>query len=200
MNEQPINQATATSGAAGKVKKSVNAPRKGRGARGVLNFILFIAIIIVVALFVRAEMERRSTAQELEQTASELRQLRETAERSGQAVADEVLIKLRRHMVLPEDPAPTVATIVDIEQLRASNDFYTPAENGDHLIITENRAILYDSDRDLILDIVPVQINQAQAEEALGDEGEEGGDLTSPSLSPLVSGSPSPTAIPAFGQ
>jgi len=188
MNDQPTNQSRPAASTVS--KKSVRAPRQGRG-RGVLNFVLFLAIIVVAALFVRAEMERRATQGELDQKAQELQQLRETAERSGQAVADEVLLKVREHIVLPTDPAPTVATIVDIDQLRAANEFYAPAKNGDHLIITESRAILYDAERDLILDIVPVQINQKQAEEALG------GEKTNADGTPAAEATPSGSATPA---
>ena len=201
MNEQPTTPAKPTSGSAAKTKKNVKAPGKRRGGRGILNFILFIAIIVVIALFVRAEMERRATQEELTEKAAELEQLRETAQRSGQAVADEVLTKLRQHIDLPVDPVPTVATIVDVEQLREANEFYAPAENGDHLVITDRRAILYDSDRDIILDIVPVQINQQQAEEALGEgaegEGEEEAATDDAQASPspgAASPSPSPTS------
>ncbi|MAF81073.1 hypothetical protein CL628_03630 [bacterium] len=205
MTDQSTNPAKQTSGSAAKTKKGVSSPGKRKGSRSFLNFILFIAIIVVVALFVRAEMERRATQEELTLKAAELEQLRETAERSGQAVADEVLEKLRQHIDLPVDPVPTVATIVDVEQLREANEFYAPAENGDHLIITDRRAILYDSDRDIILDIVPVQINQQQAEAALGEgeEAPEGTDApaagTSPaaSPSPAAETSPSPATSPA---
>lgn len=55
-----------------------------------------------------------------------------------------------------------VATIVDIESLRAGNEFYAQADNGDHLVITRNRAILYDPDRNIIVDVVPVSIDQEE--------------------------------------
>lgn len=199
MNDQPINS-TSKPTSMDKTKSGVRAPRKPkRGVRGLLNFILFIAIIVVIALFVRAEMERRAAEAQLQEKAAELQQLKETAERSGQQVADQVLEKLRRHIVLPGDPAPTVATIVDIEQLKQANDFYSPAKNGDHLIITQDRAILYDPDRDLILDIVPVQINQQQAADALsGDQPVDGS--ASPSPATTVSGAPTATATPRAAQ
>ena len=36
------------------------------------------------------------------------------------------------------------------------------AENGDHLVVTPERAILYDPDEDVILDVVPVQVQPVQ--------------------------------------
>jgi len=198
MSDLSTNPAKQTPGSAAKTKKNISAPAKGRGGRGFLNFILFVAIIVVVALFVRAEWERRATQAELTEKAAELEQLRETAQRSGQAVADEVLEKLRRHIELPVEPVPTVATIVDVEQLRQANDFYAPAENGDHLVITDRRAILYDADRDIILDIVPVQINQQQAEQALGQGGDgQPVDSTTDIDPALNETAPSPVTSPA---
>lgn len=160
----------------------VSSPGKKR--RGPLNLILIILIIAAVALFVWAEQQRRATEGQLEQTAAELEEIRRSTQGGGQELAQEVLTKLRTHMEIPQEPQPTVATIIDIDRLREANEFYNAAENGDHLIITENRAILYDPERDIVLDVVPVRIN---ADQAAG----------SPTPSPArTSPSPSPTATP----
>ena len=55
---------------------------------------------------------------------------------------------------------PTVATIVDVESLRKRNSFYNKAKNGDYLIVTNERAILFDAKANVILDMVPVQLEQ----------------------------------------
>lgn len=134
--------------------------KKRKGGNLLFNLLLLIAIIGLGYMFYRAEQARRNAETELEQTASQLEELRNSTQDSGAQVAQEVLSKVRNHMEVPNNPEPTVATITNIEQLRQSNDFYQAAENGDHLIITEQRAILYDADRDIILDVVPVRINQ----------------------------------------
>ena len=138
---------------------TVSSPSKPR--RGLLNLILIVGIIAALALFIWAEQQRRSTESRLEQTETQLEEIRRSTQRGGEELAQEVLSKVRSHMVISEEPVPTVATIVDIDRLRESSDFYTPAENGDHLIITEKRAILYDPETDTILDVVPVRINTA---------------------------------------
>ncbi len=154
----------------GNIKKPAKRKRKG----GLLNLLLLIAIIAVIAGFVWAEQERRAARSELEKTVGELEELRQASQRDGAEVAAEVLGKLRGHMVIPTTPEPTVATIVNIDQLREANEFYSVADNGDHLIITEKRAILYDPELDIILDVVPVSINQASeappAEQPAADE------------------------------
>jgi hypothetical protein len=153
-------------------------PRRRRGA--FFNFLLVIAVIGAVALFAWAEQKRRDAIRQLEQTTQELAQIRESTQRSGQEVAQEVLGKVRKHMDVPTDPEPTVATIIDVERLRESNEFYKKAENGDHLVITDTRAILYDPDKDLVIDVVPVRIDRTAS--------------PAPSGTPAVSGTP--TAIP----
>ena len=77
-----------------------------------------------------------------------------------------VVERLRKHIQLSTDVEPTVATIVNVEELRKRNPFYNKAENGDHLVVTTDRAILYDPDHDIILDVIPVQLQPAAASAA----------------------------------
>ncbi len=168
----------------------IKQPKKERRGGGLFNLILIVAIIAVIAAFVWAEQQRRSAKAQLEETVNQLEELRQASQKSGQEVAKEVLSKLRAHINIPETPEPTVATIVNIDQLREANAFYKVAENGDHLVITENRAILYDPDNDRILDVVPVQINRNENQDS------STGSQASPRVSPRVTASvsPSPTA------
>jgi len=178
MSDQPISRPT-------KKAEGLKQPTKKRGRGGLFNLILLIGIIVVVGLFVWAEQQRRSAQTQLQDTITELEQLRESSEQSGQEVAQRVLEAVRKHVDLPTDPEPTVATIVDVESLRAANEFYSVADNGDHLIITERRAILYDPERDIILDVVPVRLeNSAQTGSGEATEGGEGDTTPSPSPAP----------------
>lgn len=162
--------------------------KRKKGRLGVLvNLLLLIAIIAVVALFVRAEQDRRAARADLEKTAQQLEELKKSTEASGQQVAAEVLDKLRKHMELPTDPEPTVATITDVDRLRESNEFYNKAKNGDHLVITDKRAVLYDAQKDLIMDVVPVQITPNETP-ATGQGSNSDGSPT------VGTPSPSPTA------
>jgi hypothetical protein len=123
-------------------------------------------------LFFWAEQQRRDALGKLEQTEQQLQEIRESTERSGQQVADEVLGKVRTHISLPDELEPTVATIIDVDRLRETSDFYKNAKNGDHLILTETRAILYDPEIDRIVDVVPVLLNpEDTGAPAADDEG-----------------------------
>lgn len=136
------------------------------------TLLLLIGIIGAIGLFVWAEMQRRSAETQLQQTTQQLEEIKKSTQRSGQEVAAEVLEKVRKHIEIPATPEPTVATVVDVEKLRENNEFYKKANNGDHLIITENRAILYNPQKDIIIDVVPVQIDKTQGSAAPAGPGQ----------------------------
>jgi hypothetical protein len=161
--------------------------RRSSGLSKLVNLLLLLAIIGVIGMFVRAEMQRRDTAQRLETTKAELEQIKKSTTQGGEELAKQVLERVGKLIVLPTEPAPTVATIVDIERLREANEFYSVADNGDHLIITDKRAILFDPDRGVILDVVPVVIDETATSPSPGG---------SPGASPVGSPGALPTASP----
>ncbi|MBI3336643.1 hypothetical protein HYZ98_03715 [Candidatus Peregrinibacteria bacterium] len=124
------------------------------------TFLTTVLVIILVALVVVLDTRRRQVEGQLKDLSVQMDQLAPQRQQNEQLVK-QILVKVKRHMALPGDAEPTVATIVDVEALRAQNSFYQSAENGDHLIVTPTRAILYDPDKDIILDVVPVQLKPA---------------------------------------
>lgn len=167
---QDATSGVPTTPQSSKAAKSIKTPRRRR--RGFVNFLLFIGIIAAVGLFAWAEIQRRDAIGRLKETEQELEKIRQSTERRGTEVAQQVLESVRKLMDVPNDPEPTVATIVDVDALREASPFYNKAENGDHLIITETRAILYDPDRGIILDVVPVRIDKEQQQQIpAGQEG-----------------------------
>jgi len=157
--EGELSSDSSSNGSPGGDKK-IEKKKKRKGIiKGAFNFLLIVAVVAAVGLFLWAEQQRREATKEIERVEGELKDLQETTQRSGEEVADEVLEKVRSLITLPEEPRPTVATIVDIERLRESNEFFQQADNGDNLILTENRAILYDPEQNVIIDVAPFQIN-----------------------------------------
>lgn len=123
-----------------------------------------IAVVGLVALLLIVDMRRRSVENQLAQLSMQVQQ-GDASQSQNQAVAKEVVDKVRKLYDLPAGIEPTVATIVDVDALRKRNVFYDKAKNGDYLVVTADRAILYDAKANMILDVVPVQI-QAAAEGA----------------------------------
>lgn len=120
------------------------------------KLILGILVVVLLAFVLVLDGRRREAEKRLKQVSVRMEQEQNIAQ--NKELAKQVLAKVRKHIALPAEPEPTVATIVDVEKLRERNVFYRKAENGHHLILTANRAILYDPKKDVIIDVAPVQI------------------------------------------
>ena len=124
-----------------------------------VKFLVPLLLVLLVGLVVVLDMQRRQAETELHNLTVRLEQLQGNNQ-ENQERAKQVVTRVRSLIDIPEDITPTVATIVDVEKLRAQNPFYSKASNGDYLIVTPTRAILFDADRGVIIDVVPVQIQQ----------------------------------------
>lgn len=67
-------------------------------------------------------------------------------------------------MLLPDNEEPLIATILDVEALKAEQAFYSNAQNGDQLLIFGNslRAVIYSPERNMIVNVGPVQVPQEE--------------------------------------
>lgn len=138
-----------------------NADDAKTGQKSKLKFISFIVVIAAIALFTWADQQRRDANEKLANITRELEEIRSVSKNTSDEAAQRIIEQVRQHMVVPSEPIPTVATIQDIDALRETdNAFYDKAENGDHILITPTRAILYDPDSDRIIDVVPVRIER----------------------------------------
>lgn len=161
---------------------------KGKsGGKKKWNLLLILAVIAAISLFIWSEQNRRSTARQLEDTARQLEEVKNSSQQSGDQEADEVLGKVNSLITIPLDPRPSVAKINDIDRLKEANAFFGIAENGDYLILTGSRAILFDPDRNIILDVAPFQVNSASSEEV----------SPSPTGQPRATATPTPQNTPA---
>lgn len=71
-----------------------------------------------------------------------------------------------KHLVLPSNEIPTMATVSDPEKLK-DQPFFVNAKKGDKVLIYANsqKAILYDPEADRIVEVAPINsttANQAQ--------------------------------------
>lgn len=79
------------------------------------------------------------------------------------AQAKKIVEEVGRLVVLPEGEDPTVATVVNPEQL-ADQPFFAQAKKGYKVLIytLSQRAILYDPDRHKVVEIAPVNLNSLE--------------------------------------
>lgn len=127
------------------------------------NKLIPAAFALMLVLVLVLNQQRQQANLLVEDLAGRITQLTGGDTAENRAKAAEVLEKARKLIEIPEDTKPTVATIVDVEKLRGKNAFYNKAQNGDHLILTAKRAVLYRESTNKIIDVVPVQIQQAPA-------------------------------------
>jgi hypothetical protein len=109
------------------------------------------------------DARRRQVENQLSEMMVRVEQANPQADRIA---AQKVVEKVRQLIRIPNDVEPTVATIVDVDQLKQRNAFYAKAKNGDNLIVTPDRAILFDPVANVILDVVPVSIQAPTAKSA----------------------------------
>ncbi len=98
---------------------------------------------------------------------------------------EDLLARVKSHMILPEGEEPVVATISDVESLKKDNPFFEEAQDGDKVIVyvEARKAIVYSPERDLIVTVGPVvtednqekvkQQSQAPKEKIEEEEREE---------------------------
>lgn len=132
----------------------LSTSRPGRTA--VLLPLMIVALLVLVVFL---DARRRQVEAQLQELTLATGQFSEDQQANRQR-AEEIVAMVRQHIDIPADIEPTVATIVDVETLRQQNSFYEKAENGDYLVVTETRAILFDAETQRILDVVPVQLER----------------------------------------
>lgn len=77
--------------------------------------------------------------------------------------------KVGKHILLPTGEEPTIATISDKDKL-SGQPFFTNAKKGDKVLIFNGakKAILYDPEKDLVLEVAPINQDTAAAAPADG--------------------------------
>lgn len=134
--------------------------------RSSLVVMMLVALLALVGVL---EVRRQSISAQLTNVTNVLEDYQSQSEEENKVLAQTIIDDVRKLIDIPEGVEPTVATIIDIDLLRAKNPFYNKASNGDHLIVTPDRAILYSSTRKVIIDVAPVQLEPVEPKEG-GEE------------------------------
>lgn len=127
--------------------------------RSSLVAVMLVALLALVGVL---EVKRQTISAQLTTITNVLEDYQSQGEEGDKELAQSIIEDVRKLIDIPEDVEPTVATIIDIELLRAKNPFYNKASNGDHLIVTPERAILYSSVTGKIIDVVPVSLEPVE--------------------------------------
>lgn len=128
------------------------------------NSLITVTIVALLLLVGVLEVKRQSISAQLSSKDSALEEVQNQNQADNAELAKEIVIEVRKLIDIPADIEPTVATIIDVELLRTKNPFYDKAQNGDHLVVTPSRAILYRSSEHKIIDVAPVQLEPVAGE------------------------------------
>ncbi len=137
---------------------SLSAPAGKKGSGKLLTTLLLLGLI---GLAVALDMQRREAEEQLRNLSVQLEQLQTGDVQQNREVANQIIGDVRKLFAIPDDVEPTVAAIIDVDTLRQRNPFYARAENGYYLVVTSERAILYDPVERIIIDVIPVQVQSA---------------------------------------
>ena len=142
-------------------KTSANTRKKGTLKNLIVLLVFAVLISACVWLFINY-----NNAQKQVDYLSEL-----TVEDLNKKATDELLEKVGKLILLPEDEQRTISTIQDIDKLAEQEPFFEKAQNGDKVIIYNDRAIIYSPTKNILVNVGPVyaQENDSQgANENLG--------------------------------
>lgn len=101
------------------------------------------------------------------QLSSEISRLKASPQAAQDAAKSEIkklVEQVSKLIAVPQDEAPTVATVSDSEKLKV-NPFFSDAKNGDKVLIFTGakKAILYRPDENKIIEVGPLTIGTASA-------------------------------------
>lgn len=139
------------------------------GKKGSKKALVTVVVLALLALVAVLDIQRRNAEEQLRNLSVRLEQLQTGNTRQNREVAQRIIRDVRKLIAIPADVEPTVAMIIDVETLRQRNSFYAKADNGDYLIVTAERAILYDPKEKIIIDVIPVQVQPTAAAPAGGE-------------------------------
>lgn len=137
----------------------------------------YIVLIILIAMALSAAyllikgvgVTKKSVTTELEVPQEKQEQL--------QKHVDNVIEKVKKHIVVNEDEAPYVATISNIDMVKAKSPlFYKNAEQGDKVLIWSDMAVVYSERKDKLVAVTtalpPTYVGSTSTEEELQTEEE----------------------------
>jgi cytoskeletal protein RodZ len=97
----------------------------------------------------------------------QFRQSKESLQAEQKKEVSSVITTINKHVLLPTDEQPTLATVTDIKKLKGQQ-FFKKAANGDKVLIyaKAQKAILYRPSTDMIIEFAPLILDATAPESA----------------------------------
>lgn len=156
MNEMPQHQ-----------QQPNQTPKKKR-RKSVLSFgnLFKVLFILVLMLAIAWGVWSYKMYKDVKGQLAKLSSLEGQQELATQEI-QKVLEQVGKHIVLPENEEPVVATVTNAEALAEEQPFYEGAKDDDKVIIypKAGKAILFSPSDDIIVNVGPVYIDQANQQQ-----------------------------------
>lgn len=125
---------------------------------------VFWGVIILVVVLIGASFIFRGTGRV---TRSMLQKNAQSSAPLSSAQVAQIVKMVGQHIIVPNE-TPSVGIVTDIAKLVQSQPFYQGAENGDVLLIypSISRAILFDPDKNVIINVGPVVLDNTTGAQA----------------------------------
>jgi len=150
-------------------KKKEEVP-KGRFGKSIFG-LLFVIIVIGGSFLLWQNYQLKANASEdvvgnMDQTGDEILSDNDIAA---------LVAKISKHIILPSDEEPTIATIVDADKLSQDQAFYSNVKDGDKVLIYMNaqKALIYRESEDVLINVGPVYTNDTVEEVPVEEFTEE---------------------------
>ena len=116
--------------------------------------LIVVATMAVASLFLLLKNSARDRAPQspVDNAAADPMKDPETA---GMTEAEDLITRVKRHIVVNEAETPFVATITNIDLVKQKNPyFYKDAEQGDKVLIWSDKAVIYSPGKDRLVSVV----------------------------------------------
>ncbi len=124
------------------VDKKINLVEKKKLNKKPIIVLIIVVLIAAAGYFVYSKYYKASSnSQDGEMSQKEI---------------DRLLHEVGELIRLPEGVQPAIATINDVEALIKEQKFFLGAKNGDKILIYKDKAIVYDPDKKILINVGPV--------------------------------------------
>jgi len=126
--------------------------------KNLIGTVLIIVIIVAASILVSREKEDEITPVGTIETEEDHPTLSESEKQ-------ELFEKIGKHIVLPDQSEPLIVQINNAEDLKKEQAFFENSQDNDILIIYPDKALIYRSSEDILINVGPVYTNNAQPPE-----------------------------------
>ena len=138
-------------------KKEKITVNEGSNKIGLVVALVLVTVLVVGLFFVVIHFKSKpSGGRKGESIANSLEKQGQKGQEMTDAEIKLLIQKVGKLILLPADVDPMIATIEDVDKLKIDQPFFQNAENGDKVLIYKNKALVYSSKKNVLINVGPV--------------------------------------------